>query len=75
MPIQVIVPESTSQLVIEKLKSYGADVRVHGPAWDEADLEARRTCENQSNVAYIHPFDHPLIWFFKFINRNKIIRE
>jgi L-serine/L-threonine ammonia-lyase len=62
LPITVVVPTSTGTLVINKLKSSGAQVIVHGAAWDEADQEARKLCSQIESCFYVHPFDHPLIW-------------
>lgn len=62
LPITVVVPTSTSTLVINKLKSYGAQVIVHGAAWDEADQEAKKICSQIESAFYVHPFDHQLIW-------------
>lgn len=60
VPVTVIVPESTSKMMIEKIRMEGAEVIVHGQSWDEADLYARSLL--QDHTYYIPPFDHPLIW-------------
>jgi threonine dehydratase len=38
MLICQVVPESTPQSARERIASYGATVRVHGAAWDDADV-------------------------------------
>ena len=60
LPVIVVVPESTTSRAIDLLKSYNADVIVHGPSWAEADAYARSLLDDE--VAYIHPFDDPLLW-------------
>lgn len=61
IPVKVVVPESTSSLMIQKMEGEGAEVVVKGKAWDEADAYARSLVDGKNSV-YIHPFDHPLIW-------------
>jgi L-serine/L-threonine ammonia-lyase len=39
----------------------GAQVRVVGDSWDDADVEARKLAE-PNGAAYIPPFDHPTLW-------------
>lgn len=59
--VRVIMPESTPTFIQEKIAAIGADVEVHGAAWDDthayASVEAEKT-----RAAYIPPFDHPLLW-------------
>jgi L-serine/L-threonine ammonia-lyase len=57
----VFVPETTPPDARNKIASQGAEVRVAGSVWDEADLEARALAEKVDGL-YISPFDHPLIW-------------
>jgi L-serine/L-threonine ammonia-lyase len=57
----VFVPETTPPDARRKIASQGAEVKVVGSVWDEADLEARTLAEKVDGL-YISPFDHPLIW-------------
>lgn len=57
----IVVPTTTHASVCEKLRMYGAEVRVHGSVWDEANEEALRLCHAEGAV-YVPPFDHPDIW-------------
>ncbi len=57
----VFVPETTPPDARRKIASQGAEVKVAGSVWDEADLEARALAEKVDGL-YISPFDHPLIW-------------
>jgi L-serine/L-threonine ammonia-lyase len=57
----VFVPETTPPDSRKKIESQGAEVRVAGSVWDEADKAARALSE-EVNGLYVSPFDHPLIW-------------
>src|SRR5690606_28188587 len=57
----VVVPETTSKFMIEKIKAEGCEVTVSGKNWNESDPIARKLCE-QKGYYYIPPFDHPLLW-------------
>lgn len=63
MSVQVIVPQTTKQLVLDKLYSLGANVTIHGENWNQADLLARtRVAESNGAAEYVSPYDHPLLW-------------
>jgi L-serine/L-threonine ammonia-lyase len=54
---------STTALMVEKLKTLGADVRQHGMHWSEADRFLREELlANDRDGVYVPPFDHPHIW-------------
>jgi L-serine/L-threonine ammonia-lyase len=57
----VFVPETTPPDARRKIASQGAEVKVVGSVWDEADEEAV-AFSKRINGLYISPFDHPLIW-------------
>ncbi|MEM7037615.1 MAG: pyridoxal-phosphate dependent enzyme, partial [Bacteroidota bacterium] len=59
--VKVIVPETTPRLMVDRIRSLGAQVQVHGAAWDEADALARAEAEEQGAV-YVSPFDDALLW-------------
>ncbi|MBN1221215.1 MAG: pyridoxal-phosphate dependent enzyme [Anaerolineae bacterium] len=59
--VTVVVPETTSTMARERIRSEGAEVIVHGRAWDEANTFALELVKAVQG-AYIHPFDHPTIW-------------
>ncbi|ELT91669.1 hypothetical protein CAPTEDRAFT_148319 [Capitella teleta] len=61
IPIDVYVPSSTPDYLKEKLVDEGASVHTHGAVWDHADMAARQKAE-QPGIAYIPPFDDPLLW-------------
>ncbi len=61
LPVLVVVPSTTPESTRNQLKMMGAEVRVVGEAWDDADVAARElACAR--DVAYIPPFDHPTLW-------------
>jgi len=61
LPVTVVVPESTPKRALEVLRQEEAEVKMHGRIWQEAHMRAVQLSE-ESNAAYIHPFDNPLIW-------------
>lgn len=60
VPVTVVVPESTTQRARELLRLEGAEVRVHGATWQEAN-ELARSLVGPAD-AFLHPFDDPLVW-------------
>jgi L-serine/L-threonine ammonia-lyase len=56
----VVVPEATGVRARELMTAFNAEVLVHGASWQEAHEYAQTLLDADS--AYIHPFDHPLIW-------------
>ncbi|KAF3989886.1 hypothetical protein FT663_02456 [Candidozyma haemuli var. vulneris] len=61
----VVVPTIAMKQVVEKLRSYGATVLLHGNSISDADKFARSLmaeAENDFSCIYCHPFDNPLIW-------------
>jgi len=61
IPVKVVVPSTTPSLAKEKIAAEGAEVIVHGQAWDDAHILAKKLA-SENHAAYIPPFDHPLIW-------------
>ncbi|WP_241626372.1 serine/threonine dehydratase family protein [Rosenbergiella epipactidis] len=60
VPVIVVVPETTSERARHLLRLEGAEVRVQGKTWAEANQMALSLLEQ--NDAFIHPFDDPLLW-------------
>ncbi|KIW14000.1 hypothetical protein PV08_06781 [Exophiala spinifera] len=64
----VVVPESTDEWTINKLRAAGAnEVTVHGATWFHADSYLRETVipaaeKHGERGIYIHPFDKPAVW-------------
>jgi L-serine/L-threonine ammonia-lyase len=61
IPVTVVVPECTPAFVRGRIRALGADVRTIGTIWDQANAAALELA-NAPDVAFIPPFDHPLIW-------------
>lgn len=57
----VVVPTTTSLKVQSKLKNLGAEVRVFGNVWNDANVFAESLVHKERAV-YIHPFDDPAVW-------------
>jgi L-serine/L-threonine ammonia-lyase len=57
----IVVPSTTLESVRRTIGDIGAELIVHGEAWDEANEEALRLCTRPGAV-YVPPFDHPDIW-------------
>ncbi len=60
IPVSVFVPETTTERAKGLIRQQGADVIVHGAAWDEANAAALASLD--ADTAFIHPFDDPLLW-------------
>lgn len=62
-PATIVVPMTTSSLMVEKLKLLGADVRQVGRHWSEADAFLREELlANDEGGVYVPPFDHGDLW-------------
>ncbi len=61
VPTTIVVPQTTSLQTQQAIAAIGATVAVHGSVWDEAHAHATALAE-QIGAAYVHPFDHPLLW-------------
>ncbi|KAM3161358.1 PALP domain-containing protein [Lachancea thermotolerans] len=67
IPCSVVVPESTSNRMVQKIRNLGAEVHVYGRNWKEADKFLKESIisghnPSRTQAIYAHPFDHPLIW-------------
>lgn len=63
IPVDVIVPKTTKEMVIAKLQSLGASVTVHGENWNAADEYTRDlVSKSTEKAAYVSPYDNPLLW-------------
>lgn len=58
---QVFVPSNTHKIYIDLIRLQGANVKIAGKVWDEANNAAKAYVEEVGG-ALIPPFDHPLIW-------------
>lgn len=62
LKVQVFTPETVKPIMVEKFKQNGADLRIGGKNWNEADQVARAALALEPDAKYIPPFDDPLIW-------------
>jgi threonine dehydratase len=54
----VFMPESAPLPKVAATRSYGAEIRMHGPTLTEALIAAAEHAERTGSV-FIHPFEHP----------------
>lgn len=59
--VTVVVPETTSPEMREKIASEGATIMVHGRVWAQAHAYAQCLAYD-TEAALIHPYDNPLLW-------------
>lgn len=58
--VRVVVPETTSEVARQLIRAEGAELIVHGESWFEANAYVQESLA--ADEAFIHPFDHPLLW-------------
>lgn len=61
LPVDVYVPTSTPELMLELIRKEGAQVHVYGESWDDTHTYASELARTEG-AAYIHPFDDPRLW-------------
>nr|WP_147079846.1 threonine ammonia-lyase, biosynthetic [Methylobacterium haplocladii] len=54
----IVMPRTTPAIKVDACRARGAEVILHGDAFDEALTEARRL-EAEQNLTFLHPFDDP----------------
>jgi L-serine/L-threonine ammonia-lyase len=73
IPVLVVVPESTSETAKGLILQEGAEVRVHGASWHEANALAQSMVS--ASDAFVHPFDDPLLWQGHSTMVDEIVRS
>jgi threonine dehydratase len=58
VPTTIFLPTNAAPAKIEKLKQWGAQVRIVGSAWHESN-EAALAFQRESGAVYFHPFADP----------------
>jgi L-serine/L-threonine ammonia-lyase len=58
----IVVPTSTSEFMMEKIKAAGGSVVQHGLSWQEADEYTREIQTADPHGVYCPAFDHPDVW-------------
>ena len=56
----IVMPTTTPLIKVERTKSYGAEVILHGDVYDEACAHALARAE-EKGYTFIHPFDDPAV--------------
>jgi len=62
LQVTVVVPKTTTQLMITRIQNENAEVIVHGENWNEADARVQEMLKMNENAAYVHPFKDELLW-------------
>ncbi|MNQ44651.1 L-threonine dehydratase biosynthetic IlvA [compost metagenome] len=57
----IIVPDTTAESTRARIARTGAQVRVHGKVWDEANQLALELARD-ADTEYVPAFDHPTLW-------------
>jgi threonine dehydratase len=60
-PCTVVVPASTPKNKIAAIEKYGADLRLEGSNYDEAEAWTLRLAENTDKYAFVSPYNDPLV--------------
>ena len=58
---RLVIPETTSEYMINKIRLLGTEPEIHGKNWNAANDHATQISASE-NLPYVHPFDHPLLW-------------
>jgi threonine dehydratase len=54
----IVVPRTAPEIKQEAIRRLGADLVLHGDAYDDAYAHARALAD-QRNLTFVHPYDHP----------------
>lgn len=56
----VVMPATTPEIKVEAVAALGAEVKLQGDHYTEAEAHAHQLAE-QSGMTFVHPFDDPLV--------------
>ena len=70
----IVMPTTTPLIKVERTKSYGAEVILHGDVYDEACAYAYELAEKHG-YTFIHPFDDPAVATGQGTIAMEIIKE
>lgn len=56
VPAYIVMPESTPEIKVDAVRSYGGEVVLHGEHYDDAQALARKRADDEG-LCFIHPFD------------------
>jgi L-serine/L-threonine ammonia-lyase len=57
----VFVPKTTNPIFLKQLELQGAEVKIQGDVWDDAN-QAAMEFVNINHCGFVPPFDHPSLW-------------
>ncbi len=60
VPATIVMPTSTPLIKVNRTKSYGAKVVLHGDVYDDACEKAYELAEKEG-YTFVHPFDDPAV--------------
>lgn len=60
LPVLIVVPETTGERAVQLLQMEGAEVRIKGATFTEANQHAEQLMRHGD--AHMHPFDDPVVW-------------
>lgn len=60
VPAAIFLPTNAAPAKVEKLRAWGAEVRIVGDAWHESN-DAALAYNREAGAAYFHPFADPLV--------------
>ena len=66
----IVMPTTTPLIKVERTKSYGAEVILHGDVYDEACAYALQLAD-ENGYTFIHPFDDPAVATGQGTNRRR----
>jgi len=70
----IVMPTTTPLIKVNRTKSYGAEVVLHGDVYDEACEHAYKLAE-ENGYTFIHPFDDPAVATGQGTIAMEIIKE
>ena len=70
----IVMPTTTPLIKVNRTKSYGAEVVLHGDVYDEACDQAYKLAE-EKGYTFIHPFDDPAVATGQGTIAMEIIKE
>ena len=70
----IVMPNTTPLIKVNRTKSYGAEVILHGDVYDDACAHAYELAE-QNGYTFIHPFDDEVVATGQGSNAMEIIKE
>lgn len=70
----VVMPTTTPLMKVNRTKSYGAEVVLHGDVYDESAAYAKQLAE-EKGYTFIHPFDDPAVATGQGTIAMEIIKE